>query len=112
MKKVALLFLLFSFQIQAQKPLTAILGAFSDEVKLLEDSLQNKQIVNLKGIRFLTGELRGRSVVVALTGVGKVNAAMTTTILLMNWQPQQLIFTGIAGGVNPEIMPGDMVIAK
>lgn len=112
MKKVALLFLLFSFQLQAQKPLTAILGAFSDEVKLLEDSLQHKQVVNLKGIRFLTGELRGRSVVVALTGVGKVNAAMTTTILLMNWQPQQLIFTGIAGGVNPEIMPGDMVIAK
>lgn len=113
MQKIAILFLLlFSFKIHAQISRTAILGAFSDEVKLLEDSLQNKQIVNLKGIRFLTGELRGRSVVVALTGVGKVNAAMTTTILLMNWQPQQLIFTGIAGGVNPEILPGDMVIAK
>jgi adenosylhomocysteine nucleosidase len=113
MKKIILLILIiFSFQIQAQKPLTAILGAFRDEVKLLEDSLQHKQEVMVKGIRFVTGDFRGRPLVVALTGVGKVNAAMTTTILLMNWQPQQLIFTGIAGGVNAEILPGDMVIAK
>jgi adenosylhomocysteine nucleosidase len=112
MKKIVFLILLFSLKIQAQKPLTAILGAFRDEVKLLEDSLQNKQEVFLKGIRFVKGDFRGRPVVVALTGVGKVNAAMTTTVLLLNWQPQQLIFTGIAGGVNPDILPGDMVIAK
>lgn len=111
MKKI-LFFLFLSFQIQAQKPLTAILGAFSQEVKLLEDSLANKKEVNLKGIRFLTGELRGRSVVVALTGVGKVNAAMTTSILLMKWNPEQLIFTGIAGGIHPDLQPGDIVIAK
>ncbi len=112
MKKIIILLFLFSIKIHAQKPLTAILGAFRDEVKLLEDSLQNKREVTVKGIRFVTGDFRGRTVVVALTGVGKVNAAMTTTILLMNWQPQQLIFTGIAGGVNPEILPGDIVIAK
>lgn len=112
MKKIFLLILIFSSKIHAQKPITAILGAFSDEIKLLEDSLHHKQVVNLKGIRFLTGELRGRSVVVALTGVGKVNAAMTTTMLLMNWQPQQVIFTGIAGGINPTIQPGDIVMAK
>ncbi len=112
MKKVIILLLLFSVKIHAQKPLTAILGAFRDEVKLLEDSLQHKQEVMVKGIRFVTGDFRGRPIVVALTGVGKVNAAMTTTILLMNWQPSQLIFTGIAGGVNPMILPGDMVIAK
>ncbi len=111
-KIVIFFFFLFSVEIHAQKPSTAILGAFRDEVKLLEDSLQNKQEVMVKGIRFVTGDFHGRSIVVALTGVGKVNAAMTTTILLMNWQPQQLIFTGIAGGVNPEILPGDMVIAK
>ncbi len=112
MKKIVFLLLLISVKIHAQKPLTAILGAFRDEVKLLEDSIQNKQEVTIKGIRFVTGNFRGQSVVVTLTGVGKVNATMTTTILLMNWQPQQLIFTGIAGGVNSDILPGDMVIAK
>lgn len=112
MKKIVFLLLIISFKIHSQKPLTAILGAFRDEVKLLEDSLQNKQEVTIKGIRFVRGDFRGRPVVVTLTGVGKVNAAMTTTILLMNWQPQQLIFTGIAGGVNPEVLPGDIVIAK
>ena len=58
-QKIGIFFFLFSFKNGTQILTTAILGAFSDEVKLLEDSLQNKQIVNLKGIRFLTGELRG-----------------------------------------------------
>jgi adenosylhomocysteine nucleosidase len=111
MKKLFIL-LFITFQIQAQKPITAILGAFSQEIKLLEDSLQHKSEVRIKGIRFLTGELRGRSVVIALTGVGKVNAAMTSTILLMNWNPEQLIFTGIAGGIHPNLLPGDIVIAS
>ena len=44
-KIVIFFFFLFSVKIHAQKPLTAILGAFRDEVKLLEDSLQNKQEV-------------------------------------------------------------------
>ena len=50
MKKIILLFLLFSIKINAQKPLTAILGAFRDEVKLLEDSIHHsvqKDYINI-----------------------------------------------------------------
>ncbi len=97
---------------QKTKTVTAIVGAFNAEIQLLEDSLKNKEEHRVKGVRFLTGELSGKSVVIALTGVGKVNAAMTTTLLLMNWQPERLIFTGIAGGIAKGIAPGDIVIAK
>jgi adenosylhomocysteine nucleosidase len=51
-------------------------------------------------------------VVVAETGIGKVNAAMTTTLALMQFRPAAVIFTGIAGGVNPALNPGDLVIAR
>jgi adenosylhomocysteine nucleosidase len=91
-------------------PVTAILGAFNDEVVMLEEQLAGKQEQKIEGIRFATGKLKARKVVVAWTGIGKVNAAMTTTLLIDHFRPNQVIFTGIAGGINPELFPGDVVI--
>lgn len=90
----------------------AILGAFDKEVTLLEDRLTNRRQRTIEGIRFSSGQLNGRHVVVAWTGVGKVNAAMTTTLLIEHFKPKHVIVTGIAGAVNPELRPGDIVIAK
>ena len=91
---------------------TAILGAFEREVTLLEDRLEERQDRQIEGIRFAGGKLNGRKVVVAWTGVGKVNAAMTTTLLIEHFKPKHIIFTGIAGAVNPQLRPGDIVIAE
>ena len=93
-------------------PITAILGAFDKEVTLLEDRLTDRQQRTIEGIGFSSGQLNGRHVVVAWTGVGKVNAAMTTTLLIEHFKPKHIIVTGIAGAVNPELRPGDIVIAK
>jgi adenosylhomocysteine nucleosidase len=97
-----------------EKPegLTAILGAFPEETKFLLERVYNKETHTLLGIPFITGELEGRKVVVVLTGVGKVNAAMTTTLLLDHFRPTEVIFTGIAGGIRPGLAPGDIVIAE
>ncbi len=94
------------------EPVTAILGAFEREVTLLEDRLAGKQEHEIEDIRFVTGRLNGQNAVVAWTGVGKVNAAMTTTLLIEHFKPKRIIFTGIAGAVNPELQPGDIVIAE
>lgn len=90
---------------------TAILGAFHAEVNLLRDILADRQERTIEGIRFSAGKLRGEDVVIAWTGVGKVNAAMTTTLLIEHFRPREIIFTGIAGGVDPNLGPGDIVIA-
>lgn len=90
----------------------AILGAFKDEVIMMEDSLKNKKTVYVEGIKFVHGLLNGKSAVVAYTGIGKVNAAMTTSLLINNFHPKAVLFTGIAGGINPTIGPGDIVIGK
>ncbi|MHC4743778.1 MAG: 5'-methylthioadenosine/adenosylhomocysteine nucleosidase [Planctomycetota bacterium] len=94
------------------KKVSAILGAFHAEVNLLRDALGERREYEIEGIRFSAGRLRGRKVVIAWTGVGKVNAAMTTTLLIEHFKPKEIIFTGIAGGVDPNLGPGDIVIAQ
>ncbi len=91
---------------------TAILGAFGEEVSRLEDSLVDPQIQTVMGVRFAAGTLKGRAVVIASSGVGKVNAAMSATLLIDHFKPREIIFTGIAGAINPELKPGDIVIAE
>jgi adenosylhomocysteine nucleosidase len=94
-----------------QEPTTAILGAFNKEVLIIEKQLTDKNEQKIEGMRFVTGRLYGKPVVAAWTGIGKVNAAMTTTLLLEHFKPKRVIFSGIAGGVNPQLHPGDIVIA-
>lgn len=94
------------------EPVTAILGACDNEVTLLQDELVDSSEHMIEDIRFVTGRLNGRKVVIVWTGIGKVNAAMTATLLIEHFKPREVIFTGIAGGVNPELGPGDIVIAE
>src|SRR5260221_12623290 len=69
------------------KELTGILGAFPDETELLLGQVQQKKEVVIRQIHFTVGVLRGRPVVVAQSGIGKVNAAVTTSLMLEHFQP-------------------------
>lgn len=94
----------------AQFKSTAILGAFGAEVTLIHSKIQDPKEVIIQNIHFTTGILNGRHVVLAQTGMGKVNAAITTSLVLDHFHPSQVIFTGIAGGIDPQLSPGDLVI--
>jgi len=94
-----------------EEGVTAIIGAFRTEITLLQDKLTDRQDYEIEGIKFAAGRMHGRDVVTVWTGVGKVNAAMTTTLLIEHFKPKEIIFTGIAGGVDPNLQPGDIVIA-
>lgn len=91
---------------------TAILGAFDEEVTILEAQLANPKAHTIEGIQFLTGTLSDQNVVIARTGIGKVNAAMTATLIIEHFHPNRVIFTGVAGGLNPDLQIGDIVIAE
>jgi adenosylhomocysteine nucleosidase len=82
------------------------------ETALLERTLTGRLERRIQGVRFVTGALYGRRVVLAESGIGKVNAAMTTTLLIDHFQPRAVLFTGIAGGINPDLAPGDLVIGQ
>ncbi|QIP12525.1 5'-methylthioadenosine/adenosylhomocysteine nucleosidase [Spirosoma aureum] len=114
-KKHFLVLLLLSQTTVAQhyKPrsITGLLGAFGAEVELVKQTLKKPKTVVVDGVTFTTGRIGKRKVVVAETGIGKVNAAMTTALLLDHFRPERVLFTGIAGGTNPDLQPGDIVIA-
>ncbi len=101
-----------SIQETSREPVTAILGAFDKEITLLQDKLTQRQEQEIERIKFTSGKLNGSKVVIAWTGIGKVNAAMTTTLMIEHFKPEKVIFTGIAGSVNPQLGPGDIVIAE
>src|SRR5262249_11939408 len=91
-------------------PVIAILGAMTVEVEALEQQLTDRKERTVQGVRFVTGSLKGRTVVLAHSGMGEVNAAMAATLLVEHFRPAHVLFTGIAGGVNPDLGPGDIVI--
>lgn len=116
LKYLLLAFCLLTQSVYAQRyktrPVTGLLGAFGAEVALVKQSLKKPKDVVVDGIVFTTGRLGNQRVVVAETGIGKVNAAMTTALLLDHFRPRRVLFTGIAGGTNPDLQPGDIVIAS
>lgn len=75
-----------------------IIGAFQTEIDtiLLEvEDLKQEQ----KSIRtFYTGTIKGHDVVIVIAGIGKVNAAVTTSLLIENYSPDYVINIGVAGG--------------
>lgn len=90
----------------------AVLGASSQDVAELEARLAEAVSLEFEGIQFTSGRIAGRSVVVAWTGVGKVNAAMVATLLIEHFQPTRVVLTGIAGAIDPNLEPGDIVVAR
>ena len=95
-----------------KQPVTLILGAFNAEVAPIQKELVEKQRGLIEGIDFVKGKLRDRIVVVTWTGVGKINAAMTTTLFIEHFHPNEVIVCGIAGAINPQLSVGDVVIAE
>ena len=93
-------------------PVLAVLGAVRPEVTLLQSLLAEAKSQEVEGIEFISGRIGTELVVLAWTGVGKVNAAMTTTLLLEHFHPARVIVTGIAGSIDPNLEPGDIVIAR
>lgn len=91
---------------------TAILSALLEEQSGLVAMLQYPQRRVHAGRVFWTGSLHGRSVVLALSGIGKVAAATTATALIERFGVARIVFTGVAGGVGEGVRVGDVVVAQ
>lgn len=88
----------------------AIIGAMDEEIELLLADLQGCEDLTFPGVTLHRGALDGVPVLVTKSGIGKVNAAMTTTYLL-HQGATRVIFTGVAGGIHPELRVGDIVVS-
>jgi len=91
-------------------PRLAVMSAFDAELQLLLSEAEIEETYVLHGVTYHVGTLRGNNVILFLTGVSMVNAAMTTERALNHFNVERIIFSGIAGGVNPNLHIGDVVV--
>ena len=110
MTQLATLLLLAAVPAQAE-PRLAVMSAFEPEWLALQAALEAPETETINGNRFVTGTLEGRPVVLFLSGVSMVNAAMTTQLALDRFDIDGIVFSGIAGGVDPDLSIGDVVVA-
>lgn len=89
----------------------AIIGAMEEEVAVLRENIEESESVVIANTEYTSGKMFGTDVVLLKSGIGKVNAAMGTTVLLEKFKPDFVINTGSAGGYNPELNVGDIVIS-
>ncbi len=82
------------------------------ELKELADRLTDRRTESHACVSYYIGKLEGVSVVLCNCGVGKVNAAMHTQILISQYKPDVLIQSGIAGSLSPQVKYFDIVIGK
>jgi adenosylhomocysteine nucleosidase len=82
-----------------------------DEITLLRSALRHQHVKTTGGFTFFEGELEEKPVVLLRSGVGKVHTAIACTLLITSYQPDVVINTGSAGGIDPMLKFGDAIIS-
>jgi adenosylhomocysteine nucleosidase len=93
-------------------PRLAIVSAFEPELKQLLSQAKIEQRYEINGRSYYSGQLAGHQVILFLSGVSMVNAAMSTQAAIDHFNLTGIILSGIAGGINPDLNIGDVVIPK
>ena len=88
-----------------------IIGAMGVEVSALADLLENKKSEQVSGVEYLSGTIYGRDVVLAVCGIGKVFAAICAQTMILKYNPEIIINTGVAGTLSEELSIGDIAIS-
>jgi len=95
---------------EADAPRIAVISAFPPEWEVLRSHVEGAEETVINGNRFVTGKLSGHDVVLFLSGISMVNAAMTTQLALDHFDIGRIVVSGIAGGVDPDLNIGDVTV--
>jgi len=90
----------------------AIIAAMEEEVHYLRQQINNYESYDFQGYTYHIGDIMEQSVVVVQSGIGKVNAAMSTVLLLEHFSVSEVINTGSAGGIDTTLNIGDVIIGN
>ncbi len=86
--------------------------AMEKEKQALMNLFENIENVQIYGVNFTKATYKDKNIIIALAGIGKVNAAHTTTLLIEHFNVDLIISSGIAGGYNRNLKTLDFVVAE
>lgn len=88
-----------------------IIGAMDEEVDIIKSCMELENTKETAGLLFYTGKISNKNVVLVRCGIGKVNAALCTQILISEFKVDAVINTGVAGALSDELDVFDIVIS-
>lgn len=91
-------------------PRLAILAAYQPEIDALLPKLEDKRSYQVNGVTFWTGQMQAVDVVVFMTGISLVNAAMNTQLVIDHFVINAILVSGVAGGVDPSLSFADVTV--
>ncbi|MCG3399042.1 5'-methylthioadenosine/adenosylhomocysteine nucleosidase [Staphylococcus massiliensis] len=89
-----------------------IIGAMEEEVEILKNKIQDIEEIKIAHVIFYKGQLNNKDIVLTQSGIGKVNAAISTTLLIEKFNPEYIINTGSAGVLDASLNIGDVVVSN
>lgn len=88
-----------------------IIGAMGVEIRALAEKLENKEVKTIAGVEYMKGTIHGKSVVLAVCGIGKVFAAICAQTMILTYHPDVIINSGVAGTLTDELSIGDIAVS-
>lgn len=88
-----------------------IIGAMDEEISVISSEIKNLTVYDINNMKFYKGKIYDIDIVLVKSGIGMVNAAITTTLLFKEFGVDKILFSGVAGSLNRNINVGDIVIA-
>jgi len=89
----------------------AIMGAMPEEIEPLLEKVENIKKIEYANNSYYEATYKGKELVIAYSKIGKVFSSLTASTLLEKFGCSTLLFSGVAGAINPELKIGDLIIA-
>ncbi|PAM92636.1 5'-methylthioadenosine/S-adenosylhomocysteine nucleosidase, partial [Flavobacterium sp. IR1] len=83
----------------------------NEEIERMQKEMSVEETITFAKVPFYVGKMCGIDIVLCKSGVGKVNAALTTQILIDRFEVSHILFTGVAGALDESLEVGDLVIS-
>lgn len=97
---------------ERRSSMLGIIAALNIEIDALKQLAEDKKVREIGGTEYVSGKIDGREVVLAVCGVGKVNAAACAQTMILEYMPDAVLNTGVAGGLDPALEIGDIAVAS
>ena len=88
-----------------------IIGAMDEEITIIASEIIDLKEYDINNIKFYKGKIYDKDIVLVKSGIGMVNASITTTLLFKEFGVDKILFSGVAGSLNRNVNIGDIVIA-